>query len=125
MKWVKYVFYISGFYGLLVLAPLYFQEGKLARAGLPAITYPEFFYGFIGVALAWQLAFLLIGSDPVRYRQLMLVGVIEKIGFGLPACLLYQAGRIKFEMFGAGLLDLVMAVLFTIAWNRVGKEPGA
>lgn len=125
MRWIKWLFFICGFYGVLVLAPLYFQEGKLARAGAPAITYPEFFYGFIGVALAWQTVFLLISSDPRRYRELMLVGVIEKLGFGIPAALLYQAGRIKMEMFAAGVLDLVMAVLFTLAWIRMRKESSA
>jgi hypothetical protein len=125
MKWIKYLFYACGVYGLLVITPLYFQEGRLASAALPAITYPEFFYGFIGVGLAWQVAFLVIGTDPVRYRPLILVGVIEKLGFGVPACLLYQAGRIKFEMFAAGLLDLVMAALFIVAWVRLRRQQPA
>ncbi|HUS18324.1 MAG TPA: hypothetical protein VMZ25_01625 [Terriglobales bacterium] len=121
MSWIKYLFYICGFYGLLVIAALYFRERAIAAAGLPGITYPEFFYGFIGVGLAWQLAFLVIGGDPLRYRPLILVAVIEKIGFGLPAALLYKAGRIPAEMFAAGMLDLLMAVLFTIAWVQLGK----
>ena len=46
----------------------------------------------------------------------MLAGVVEKLGFGVPAFLLYQAGRIKMEMFFAGAIDLALAVFFTIAW---------
>jgi hypothetical protein len=122
MKWVKFLFYISATYGVLALTPLYFQEARIARQSLPALAYPEFFYGFLGVALAWQLVFFLVGVDPVRYRHIMLAGVVEKIGFGLPAMLLYQAGRIKTDMFIAGSIDLLLAVLFTLAWVKVGKE---
>jgi hypothetical protein len=121
MRWIKWLFYICGVYGLLVLPPLYLREPALAKAALPAVTYPEFFYGFIGVGIAWQIVFLVIGTDPVRFRPLMLVGVVEKLGFGIPAALLYQAGRIKADMFAAGMLDLLLAVLFTVAWIRAGK----
>jgi hypothetical protein len=121
MKWIKWLFYVCGVYGLLVIAPLYLRERSLLSAGLPAITYPEFFYGFIGVGLAWQVAFLVMGSDPLRYRPLMLVAVIEKLGFGIPAVLLYRAGRIKPDMFAAGMLDLLMAILFAVAWIQSGK----
>lgn len=42
-------------------------------------------YGFIGVAAAWQVAFLLIAQDPLRYRLLILPGILEKLGFGVAA----------------------------------------
>jgi len=29
----------------------------------PPITHPEFFYGFVGVAVAWQMLFLLMSRD--------------------------------------------------------------
>ena len=36
------------------------------------------YYGFVGVTLAWQVAFLVIASDPVRYRTFMLTAMLEK-----------------------------------------------
>jgi hypothetical protein len=33
------------------------------RQYVPPSAYPQFFYGFLSVAMAWQIAFLLIGSD--------------------------------------------------------------
>jgi len=79
------VFLIAGIYGLLVLAPHYFLEAKIGRDHPPEITHPEFFYGFIGVAVAWQVAFLIIARDPVRYRLIMLPGILEKVAFGVAA----------------------------------------
>ena len=38
----------------------------------PLITHPGFYYGFVGCALAWQVAFCFIATNPVRYRPLML-----------------------------------------------------
>jgi hypothetical protein len=126
MRWIKWLFYVCGVYGILVITPLYFKERALAGAGLPAITYPEFFYGFVGVGLAWQVVFLIIGTDPQRYRPLILVAaLVEKLGFGIPAVLLYQAGRLSQEMLAAGCLDLIMAVLFLVAWVQLGKHPAS
>ena len=52
----------------MITTPNYFLETRLGEDYPPAITHPEFFYGFVGTCLAWQLAYLLIATDPVRYR---------------------------------------------------------
>jgi len=31
---------------------------------------PDFYYGFVGVAILWQIAFLAIGRDPIRLRPM-------------------------------------------------------
>src|SRR5206468_3338498 len=64
----KRVFTIAGIYGLIVLLPLYFLERRLGEIQPPAITHPDFYYGFIGAAVAWQIVFLIIGRDPERHR---------------------------------------------------------
>jgi len=48
---------LAGIYGLVVLLPLYFLEHRLGQDQPPAITHPEFYCGFVGVATAWQVAF--------------------------------------------------------------------
>ena len=70
MIFARRVFLIAGIYGLLVLLPLYFMEARIGRDQPPAITHPEYFYGFLGVAVSWQVAFLVISRDPVRFRPL-------------------------------------------------------
>ena len=53
-KGVRLVFWAAGIYGLIVVTPLYFLESQFAKQAPPAITHPEFYYGFAGVTLAWQ-----------------------------------------------------------------------
>lgn len=110
------VFRVAGIYGLIVLLPQYFLEGKISRDRPPAITHPEFFYGFLGVALAWQIAFLIVSTNPVKYRVLMLPGILEKIGFGVAAVVLYLQQRTDITMAAAGGIDLAWAVLFAMAY---------
>ena len=82
MKFAKRLFSIAGVYGLLTLLPQYFLERKIGRDFPPPISHPEFYYGFIGIAVAWQILFLIIASDPHRYRAAMLAAVVEKATFG-------------------------------------------
>jgi hypothetical protein len=121
MMFAKRVFFIAAVYGLVVLVPQYFLEAKTGRDFPPAITHPEYYYGFIGVAMAWQFVFLLISRDPVRYRPIMLVACVEKASFGLPAVALYMSGRLSGEMLGAGLLDMSLGVLFFMAHARTAN----
>ena len=81
MNFARRVFFAAGLYGILILPPQYFLAAKVGRDFPPAITHPEFYYGFIGVALAWQLFFFIIAKDPVRYRLGMLPAIVEKVSF--------------------------------------------
>lgn len=125
MRWVKYLFYASGIYGLLVITPQYFLKERIGRDSPPAITHPEYFYGFIGVALAWQIAFLIIGTDPLRYRPIILAGIVEKLSFGVAAVVLYMMLAVRVDILLFGFIDLLMAALFTFAWVQLGKKPDA
>ena len=118
VRFAKRVFQIAAVYGLVVLVPQYFMEDRIGLDSPPPITHPEYFYGFIGVAVAWQLVFLVIARDPIRYRMLMLPAILEKAGFGIPAIALYGTGRLNAQMLGAGLIDLTLGTLFLIAFMR-------
>jgi hypothetical protein len=112
------VYTIAGIYGLIVLLPQYFMESRIGRDMPPAITHPEYFYGFVGLALAWQLCFLAIARHPVRLRPIMPVTVLEKLAFGVPAIVLYAQGRLATSTLAFGILDLVLGVLFVLAYRR-------
>ncbi len=60
---------------------MYFLLDKLGRQNHPPVTHPEFYYGFVGLALVWQIAFFIIASDPARYRPIMLAAIPEKFIF--------------------------------------------
>jgi hypothetical protein len=118
MKFARWTFGVAGVYGVLAILPLYFLESRIAQETPPAITHPEFFYGFIGVGLAWQLAFLCIASDPARYRLIMLPAVVEKFSFTIAAAVLFLKDRVPATLVGFGSVDLVLGVLFILAWLR-------
>ncbi|HQZ94754.1 MAG TPA: hypothetical protein PLP21_00475 [Pyrinomonadaceae bacterium] len=118
MKFAKYTFLIAGIYGLVVLLPQYFLEQKIETDTPPAITHPEFFYGFIGVAIAFQLVFLIISRDPQRYRLFILPSIVEKFSFGIAAAALFATGRLDPQMFAAGMIDTVLGLLFIVSWFK-------
>lgn len=118
MTFARRVFRIAAVYGLLVLAPQYFMEVPVGSHVPPRIERPEHFYGFVGLALVWQLAFLVIARDPVRYRLFMPVAILEKLSFGVPAVVLFLQRRLETAVLAFGLVDLVLGALFLVAWRR-------
>lgn len=118
----KYVFNIAGIYGLIVLIPQYFLENRIGEDYPPPITHPEHFYGFIGVALVWQLLFLIIANDPIRFRIVMLPAILEKLAFGLPCIFLFIQGRLPVMVLAVASLDLILAVLFLISYRMTPRQ---
>lgn len=122
MKFARIVFLVAGIYGLLVLLPLYFMEAQTGRDYPPPITHPEYYYGFIGVGVAWQLAFLVISRDPVRYRALMLPSIVEKASFGIAVAVLYAQQRVSTFMLGAAMADSLLGVLFVLSFLKTPRH---
>jgi len=116
LKVVAWLFRAAGVYGLLVLPPNYFLERRLGADYPPPITHPEYFYGFLGVAIAWQFAFLIIGSDPIRYRPLMLAAVVEKFSFAAAAVVLFLQNRLAVITLGFAMIDLLLGLSFCWAY---------
>ena len=121
MRFAKWVFLLAGLYGVAVLVPMYFTEVRYGRDHPPPVARPEFYYGFAGVALAFQAVFLLIAADPVRYRPVMLPAVLEKASFVAAVAVLYPAGRAPAVMAAAAALDGMWGVLFVIAYLRTPR----
>ena len=96
MKFAKGVFWGAGIWGIVILTPLYFLFGTVGSLYGSPITYPQFYYGFVGVAMAWQFAFLVIGSDPVRFRWMIIPSMAEKLIYGLTMGVLYGGRQISF-----------------------------
>ena len=122
MRFAKIVFWVAGIWGFLVLTPLYFMFDLISRNDPPPITHPGFFYGFVGVAWAWQIAFLVIAADPVRFRPLIIPCILEKVSYCAPPIALVTQGRMhKSDLVFAGA-DLVLGVLFVIAYLKTGAR---
>jgi hypothetical protein len=115
MKFARVVFTVAGIWGIAVLLPFYWLVDLTGRRYPAPTEYPQFFYGFFAVALAWQIAFLVIGSRPDRYRSLMPLAVLEKFGFVGTLLVLYARGRISWLDAQAAAPDFVLGVLFVAA----------
>ena len=116
------VFRIAAVYGALTLLPMYLAEGAIGRDAPPAITHPEFFYGFLGVALAWQWLFWRIGGEPVRLRAAMLPAILEKLAYGGAALALWASGRLATPGLVFGLIDLGFAAGFALALRATPRS---
>ena len=110
MKFAKWVYRIAGIYRLLVLAPLLLLERAVSQSYPPAISHPEYYYGFAITGVAWQMAFIVIGNDPQRFRTVIPVTWLEK-SYGLIALVLYVENRISSQVLALGLIDLLLAAL--------------
>jgi hypothetical protein len=119
MRFARAVFTCAGIWGLGVLTPLYFSFDLVGRFYPPAITHPDFFYGFIGVAIAWQIAFLVIGRDPAGLHTMMIPAILEKFGYVLTLSILYAQGSLRLGQFAVAVPDFVLGLLFVIAFLQV------
>jgi hypothetical protein len=118
MKFAKIVFWVSGIWGVLVLTPLYFIFDRIGRQDPPPITHPGFYYGFTGVALAWQFAFFVIAMNPQRFRPMMIPSVLEKLAWGITVVVLHLENRISAGDVGLSAVDLLLGLLFLIAYFK-------
>ena len=123
VTFARRVFLLAGVIGLLTLVPQYFMEARVGRDFPPPITHPEYFYGFVGVGLVWQILFLIISTDPQRLRPAMVAAVLEKLSFGVPVIVLYLQGRLPAMILGFGLFDLFLGVLFVISYRVTAGAP--
>jgi cytochrome b len=116
MRFARSVFIFAGIWGIVVLLPFYRLVDVTGRHYSAPTDYPHFFYGFIVVALAWQIAFLLIGSNPARFRPFMIPAAIEKLGYVSTLAVLYGQSRIPAVDAQAAVPDGMLGILFIVAF---------
>jgi hypothetical protein len=124
MRWgvrlAKIVFLMAGVWGIVVVTPLYFLHDVTGQAYAAPATYPHFFYGFLSVTMAWQIAFLVIGSNPARFRALMIPGIVEKAGYVITVAVLYSHGRVSPAEASTAVPDCLLGLLFVAAFVKTG-----
>jgi hypothetical protein len=125
-RFPRMVFLIAGIYGIGVLAPGIFTEKILGERIPPPVTHPEFYYGFFGVGLAWQVAFLIIAADPQRFRPIIPAAILEKLTYCVACAVLLALGRIPLIVAFGGVGDFILGTLFTISYFRLKQlEPAS
>ncbi len=68
--------------------------------------------------MAWQIAFLVIGTNPARFKPLMIPGIFEKLGHVGGVVVLYANARISTSDAQAAIPDLLLAILFILAFAK-------
>ncbi|MGB9461709.1 MAG: hypothetical protein WCA94_12535 [Candidatus Acidiferrum sp.] len=122
MKFAKIVFWIASVWGLLVITPLYFMFDLISQKDPPAVTHPGFYYGFVGCALAWQVAFCFIATNPSRYRPLMIPSILEKATYAIAVIALVSQGRMHHSDLVFAATDSLLGLLFVIAYFKTAVE---
>lgn len=118
MKFARIVFWVAGIWGFLIITPLYFLFDMIGKQDPPPITHPAFYYGFAGVALIWQLTFILIARDPIRLRPIMVPAILEKLVWSVPVILLVSQKRMRPSDLLFAAIDLSLGALFLVAYLR-------
>jgi hypothetical protein len=122
MRFARWTFVVAGVWGLLSVTPLYWLEGLISRERPPAITHPEYFYGFIGVTVAWQVLFLTIATDPIRYRPAMSAAVLEKAAFAVAVPMLFAMHRVAADSVVFSSIDGLLGVGFIASYLRTPRR---
>jgi hypothetical protein len=122
LKFAKIIFWLAAISGFFTITPLYFMFDLIAEKDPPPITHPAFFYGFVGVALVWQITFAMIARDPVRFRTIMSPAVLEKLVYSIPVIVLVLQKRTRPADLLFAAIDLSLGVLFVIAYLRTPRS---
>jgi len=72
MKFARWIFLVAGILGLLSTVPLVFAEKVMG------VERPEFFYGFVLLNICWQILYLVLSSDVIRFRPIMIPAFLAK-----------------------------------------------
>jgi hypothetical protein len=123
LKFAKVVFTVAGIWGIVVTSPLYFLYDFIGRRSPPAINHPEFYYGFAGVTLTWQVVFLLIARDPARYRVMIIPSILEKFSYVVANLVLFANQRMSASQALPSTTDLMLALLFIAAFLKTRSAP--
>jgi hypothetical protein len=121
ITFARRLFLAAGIYGLAVLTPLFFLEDVIGEYDPPAITHAEFYYGFVCTAFAWQIVYLMMSRDPLRFRPMLIPAIIGKTGFALSVFVLVARGRLAGQNAILPAIDLLLAALFAWAYRALGS----
>src|SRR5262245_59841684 len=123
IKFAQRLFLVAGIYGMVVIVPMFFLERLFGEYNPPPITRAEFYYGFLCVALVWQIVYLMLSRDPLRLRPMIIPAIMGKAGFAISVFALFARGRLEARNLVLPSTDLVLAALFVWAYIALRSYP--
>ena len=97
---------------------MFFSEAQISKDFPPAITHPEYYYGFGFVTLACQVLFLIIAINPIKFRLIIIAAILEKLPAGIAMIILFSQNRISSLMLSGGIIDIILGLLFIAAFFK-------
>ncbi len=122
MRFSKICFAFAGWWGVISLTPLFFFYKGIGKLSPPPLNHPEYYFGFVTVALAWQVGFLVISRDPGRYRTMMLPAMMEKFGYAACCLVLFAERQTTLSTATFGAVDFLLGLSFLLSYLRVGSD---
>jgi hypothetical protein len=122
ITFARRLFLAAGIYGVAVIAPLFFLEERIGALDPPTVTHPEFYYGFVCSAFAWQIVYLMMWRDPLRFRPMLIPAIMGKAGFGISVLVLFALQRLPATGLVLPSIDLLLAALFVWAYVSLGRQ---
>jgi len=116
MTFARLAYLLAGLWGVIVIALGYASYITGTDQSLAAIARPEMVHGFFLMAMPWQLLFLVISRDPLRYNTIMPITVLEKLPFAAVTLTLFTKGQVTPMMGFFAAMDGLWGVSFCVAY---------
>jgi hypothetical protein len=118
----KLIFRVAATWGILALTPILFFPNRIGNPVPRPLTEPEYFHGFLALSLLFAILFLVIASNPIRYRPMMPIAILQKLVYPLAIFGLLSTHRAPpTKSFYAGT-EFLLALLFILALLKTPKR---
>ena len=121
MKFARWVFLAAGIFGLVLLIPLVYSILVSRQPILPGgSSVGLFFYVSVFQYVCWQILYLFLAKDPLRYRPIMIPAFLAIAVTPFYPIWLYVYGfRLWIPITG---INIAFALLFVLAFWLTGRE---
>ena len=118
----KLIFRVAAVWAILALTPILFFPNRIGNPVPRPLTEPEYFHGFLALSLLFALLYLVIATNPIRYRPVMWIGILQKFVYPLAIFGLLSTHRAPpTKSFYAGV-EFLFGLLFILALIKTPKE---
>jgi len=122
MRFARWVFLVAGAFGLIPVIHMTLGAFFSGEELLPDMASTGLFL-YVSVLQygLWQVLFFVLATDPVRYRPMMIPAFFVQVTAALNPAWLFLYGAVL--GIPIVLIDLVLAILFLVAFWLTRSEP--
>lgn len=122
MKFARTTYLVAGVFGLLLMIPIAYAAIFDASDTMPGLMPAGLtFYGAILQFAACQVLLLILASNPLRFRPMMIPAFLAEVVAPLNTAWLYFYGVQPWS--AVTVVFLLLAILFLVAYFRTRPQP--